>query len=74
MGWLARLSEGNCWYNGLLQGSTSLLVRTGSGVAWAVLLNPGLVGTSLSSELDQTIWQAVREVNGWPSHDLFSQY
>jgi N-acyl-D-amino-acid deacylase len=74
MGWLVRPSEGNWWHDGLLQGSTSLLVRTGSGVAWAVLLNTGLVGTSLSSELDQTIWQAVNEVNGWPSHDLFSQY
>lgn len=74
MGWLVRPNEGNWWHDGLLQGSTSLLVRTGEGVAWAVLLNVGLVGTSLSSELDQTIWQAVREVNGWPSHDLFSQY
>lgn len=77
MGWLVRPAEGNWWHDGSLPGTTALLVRTGDGLAWAVLLNSRSVsapGASLAGELDAAMWQAVREVTAWPAHDLFPQY
>ncbi len=77
MGWLVRPGEGNWWHDGLLPGTISLLVRTGNGTAWAVVMNSRAVqvpGLSLPGELDAAMWKAVGEVSAWPAHDLFGQY
>lgn len=75
MGWMVRPAEDNWWHDGALPGTTALLVRTGGGLAWAVLMNSrpaSAPGTSLAAELDAAMWQAVGEVSSWPSHDLFT--
>lgn len=77
MGWMVRPVEGNWWHDGSLPGTTSLLVRAGNGVSWAVVLNSRSVprpGASLPAELDMALWQALGEVTAWPAHDLFGQY
>lgn len=73
MGWQVRPVEGNWWHTGSLPGTTTLLVRTGSGLAWAILMNSRSSGPMVD-DVDQTMWQAVQQVGSWPSHDLFSQF
>lgn len=75
-GWLVRPQQGNWWHNGSLPGTSSLIVRTGTGLAWAVLFNARSMvpGSTFEQEVDPAIWQAVAEVTSWPSHDLFNQY
>jgi N-acyl-D-amino-acid deacylase len=79
MGWLIRPAQGNWWHDGSLPGTTALLVRTGGGLAWAVLFNsrsmvPGSNWANFHNETDMAIWQAVGQVTDWPAHDLFTQY
>ena len=75
MGWLVRPAEGNWWHDGSLPGTASILVRTGSGMAWAALFNARAMrpNSSFESELDGAMWQAVRGVTAWPTHDLFTR-
>ncbi|HEY0511341.1 MAG TPA: serine hydrolase domain-containing protein [Thermoanaerobaculia bacterium] len=74
MGWSVRTAEGgtNWWHTGSLPGTTTLMVRAGIGVTWVVLLNsrPKDDG-DLGRELDDGMWQAEKEVERWPAHDLF---
>ena len=76
MGWLVRPAPGNWWHNGSLPGTASLLVRTGGGLAWAVVFNARAMkpGSTFEQEIDPAIWQAVRAVTEWPAHDLFAQF
>src|SRR3712207_8806935 len=75
MGWAVRPAEGNWWHDGSLPGTFSILVRTGTGLAWAALFNAREmgVGTGFGGELDGKLWEAVRGVTAWPTHDLFAQ-
>jgi N-acyl-D-amino-acid deacylase len=75
-GWLVRPAEGNWWHDGSLPGTASLIVRTGSGLAWAVLFNARdmLVGSQFESQIDATIWQGINGVTSWPAHDLFTEF
>ena len=75
-GWLVRPQQGNWWHNGSLPGTSSLIVRTGTGLAWAVLFNARSMvsGSTFEQEVDPAVWQAVAQVTTWPSHDLFAQY
>jgi N-acyl-D-amino-acid deacylase len=75
-GWLVRPQQGNWWHNGSLPGTSSLIVRTGTGLAWAVLFNARSMGSgsTFDPEIDPAVWQAVGQVTTWPAHDLFSQY
>ena len=77
LGWLVRpvTDDANWWHDGSLPGTYSLVVRTHHGFAWAALFNSrpeewGLFGR----EVDHLMWQGVREVTRWPSHDLFPEY
>lgn len=76
LGWLVRPVEGNWWHDGSLPGTASLLVRTGSGLAWAALFNARAMrpGSTFQQEIDGAMWQAVRGVTAWPTHDLFARY
>ena len=75
-GWLVRPQQGNWWHNGSLPGTSSLIVRTGNGLAWAVLFNARSMvpGSTFEQDVDPAIWQAVSQVTAWPTHDLFSQF
>jgi N-acyl-D-amino-acid deacylase len=75
MGWLVRPVEGNWWHDGSLPGTASILVRTGGGLAWAALFNARAMrpGSTFESEIDGAMWQAVRGVTAWPTHDLFAR-
>lgn len=75
-GWLVRPQEGNWWHNGSLPGTSSLIVRTGTGLAWAVVFNARstVSGSTFEQEVDPAVWQAVGQVTTWPTHDLFAQY
>lgn len=75
-GWLVRPQQGNWWHNGSLPGTSSLIVRAGNGLAWAVLFNARSMvsGSTFEQEVDPAIWQAVSQVTAWPTHDLFSQF
>ena len=76
MGWSVRPKRGdaNWWHGGSLPGTRSLLVRTYHGMVWAALFNSRPKDNGFSSELDKTMWLAVREVTTWPGHDLFPLY
>lgn len=75
-GWLVRPAEGNWWHDGSLPGTASILVRTGTGLAWAGLFNAREMApnSTFQSEIDGAMWQAVRGVTEWPAHDLFASF
>ena len=75
-GWLVRPQQGNWWHDGSLPGTSALIVRTGTGLAWAVLFNARsmVAGSTFEQEVDPAVWQAVAQVATWPGHDLFAQY
>lgn len=70
-GWnIRRVGSGriNTWHNGLIAGTSALLVRRWDGFAWAVLFNTdsGPNGKQLASQIDPLIHRAVDEVKRWP--------
>jgi N-acyl-D-amino-acid deacylase len=73
MGWLRRPLEDNWWHDGSLPGTTTLLVRTGSGLAWAALFNARSMkpNSAFAAELDPALWQAISEVTSWPAGNQF---
>jgi len=73
MGWLRRPLQDNWWHDGSLPGTTTLLVRTGNGLAWAALFNARQMkpNSIFAAELDPALWQAVGEVASWPVGDQF---
>lgn len=79
MGWAVRPvgNDANWWHGGELPGTAAFLVRdgqTGLKLSWAVVFNSVPNSDSFWDELDNGLWQAVREVTEWPTHDLFGQY
>ena len=81
-GWMVRPLDGkgvNLWHNGLLDGTSSLLVRRHDGLTWAVLFN-SRSGTAedrknLAGAIDSLVHRAAARVEKWPEHkDLFPQY
>ena len=76
LGWLVRPAEGNWWHGGSLPGTSTLLVRTGSGLSWVALFNARDMTTNstFESEIDGAMWQAVNGVTAWPTHDLFATF
>ncbi len=66
-GWMVRTdAPGTWWHNGSLPGSTSLMVRTATGMSWAALVNTRTEPhTEMDSALDAMMWSMVRTVPGW---------
>ena len=66
-GWMVRNNgAGNWWHSGSLPGSTTIMVRTASGMCWAGLTNTRTEPhDEMDTALDNTIWQMVRVVPGW---------
>ena len=77
MGWLIRpeRNDSTWWHDGSLPGTTSILVRTYRGLAWAALFNSRPEKwDQLVGGLDNIMWQGVGGVTAWPSHDLFPYF
>ena len=53
----------NWWHNGSLPGTTSIMVRTGSGFCWAALANARHLDSG--GALDKLIWTMVGQVKAW---------
>jgi CubicO group peptidase (beta-lactamase class C family) len=66
-GWMVRNNgAGNWWHNGSLPGSTTIMVRTPSGMCWSALTNTrSQPSNEIDASLDQMMWNMVRCVPGW---------
>ncbi len=53
----------NWWHNGSLPGTSSILVRTASGMCWAALVNTRTEG--IGPALDRMMWEMARAVPEW---------
>ena len=53
----------NRWHNGSLPGTSSIAVRTASGMSWAAFTNVRREGIDLA--LDQMMWQMAKAVPAW---------
>lgn len=79
MGWLVRPvgRDANWWHDGSLPGTSSLLVRTHHGMAWAAVFNARPKDwQAFNGEVDRLIWQGVEGISEaqWPTYDLFPQF
>jgi CubicO group peptidase (beta-lactamase class C family) len=66
-GWMVRDNgAGNWWHNGSLPGSTTIMVRTASGLCWAALTNTRTEPSDeINNALDQLLWNMARSVASW---------
>jgi len=66
-GWMVRNDgKGNWWHGGSLPGTTTIMVRTATGLCWAALTNTRTEPhDEMDSALDNLIWQMVRTVPSW---------
>jgi N-acyl-D-amino-acid deacylase len=76
LGWMVRPvgNDSNWWHAGSLPGTTTLLVRTHNGYAWAALFNSRPNAGNLGSELDAGLWRAFEKVTTWPAWDLLPRF
>ena len=67
-GWMVRDNgKGNWWHNGSLPGTTSILVRTSTGMCWGALTNTRTEPSgTINGALDQMVWNMVKRP-GWAS-------
>jgi CubicO group peptidase (beta-lactamase class C family) len=66
-GWMVRNNEaGAWWHNGSLPGSTTIMVRTATGMCWAALTNTRTQPSNeIDTALDEMMWNLVRTVPAW---------
>jgi CubicO group peptidase (beta-lactamase class C family) len=66
-GWMVRDNgAGNWWHNGSLPGTTTIMVRTATGMCWAALTNTRTEPSNqIDTALDQMMWNMVRCVPSW---------
>ena len=66
-GWMvSNNGRGNWWHNGSLPGSTTIMVRTATGLCWAALANTRTEPhDQIDNALDGTMWAMVRSVPAW---------
>lgn len=69
-GWMVRPAgkSENTWHSGLLDGTSSILVRRNDGLNWAVLFNKADCkdGKTPSSRIDSLLHRAAAKVKSWP--------
>lgn len=75
-GWLVRPirnTASNTWHDGLIPGTSAILVRRFDGLNWAVMFNTQAdpKGKALSGLIDGKVHQAADAVTSWPDRDLF---
>jgi CubicO group peptidase (beta-lactamase class C family) len=66
-GWMVRNNgAGPWWHSGSLPGTTSIMVRTPTGMCWAALCNTRTEPSDqINTALDQMMWNIVRTVPAW---------
>ena len=66
-GWMVRDNgAGNWWHSGSLPGSTTIMVRTSTGLCWAALANTRTQPSNeIDTGIDQMMWNMVRTVPSW---------
>jgi CubicO group peptidase (beta-lactamase class C family) len=66
-GWMVgNNGAGNWWHDGSLPGSTTLMVRTATGLCWAALANTRTEPhVQIDTAMDQMMWSMVRSVPAW---------
>lgn len=66
-GWMVRDNgAGNWWHNGSLPGSTTIMVRTASGLCWAGLANTRTQPSDeIDAALDKMMWDMAHSVPEW---------
>jgi CubicO group peptidase (beta-lactamase class C family) len=63
-GWM--VGSGNLWHNGSFPGSTTIMVRTATGMCWAALTNTRTEPhDEMDGALDGMMWNMVRSVPEW---------
>ena len=63
-GWM--VSDGNCYHNGSLPGSTTIMVRTAAGMCWAALANTrSEPHDEIDNALNGLMWNIVRSRPAW---------
>lgn len=85
-GWMVRPinpTQANTWHNGLLNGSSTLVVRRHDGLTWAVLFNtdrdknkkalPDLINPLLADLIDPLLHSAADEIKAWPAGEEFKE-
>jgi hypothetical protein len=64
-GWRVN-AKGTHWHTGSLAGTTTLMVRTASGLCWVALANGRERGAgSYAEAIDRMMWDMVRKVPEW---------
>ncbi len=63
-GWAVNSAQ-NWWHAGSLPGTTSLMVRTSTGLCWAALANFRESDADTGAALDRCMWDIVRQVKNW---------
>ncbi len=63
-GWMVNTLN-NWWHDGSLPGTTSIMVRTSSGLCWAALANTRSKGI----DLDPMLWQIADAVPAWKARN-----
>jgi len=58
-------SLNNWWHSGLLDGTTTISVRTNSNFCWSAFTNTRSRVGDMSHDLDQLVWQMVLSVAEW---------
>jgi CubicO group peptidase (beta-lactamase class C family) len=66
-GWMVRDNgAGNWWHNGSLPGTTTIMVRTASGLCWAALTNTRTQPSDeINAALDKLIWSMAQSIPEW---------
>lgn len=66
-GWMVSDNgAGNWWHNGSLPGSTTIMVRTSTGLCWAALANTRTEPhAQIDTALDELMWNMARTVPSW---------
>ena len=61
-GWFVN-NEPNWWHGGTLPGTTTIMVRTNSGLCWAAFTNTHVAG--MDEALDRLMWKMAQAVPAW---------
>ena len=77
-GWMVRpvnRTQANTWHNGLLDGTSTLLVRRHDGLTWAVLFNTDRDKKKqvLAGLIDPLLHSAADETKAWPIGEDFKE-
>ena len=74
--WVVPPAQGYWYQEGGLPGTTSIMVRTATGLGWVAVFNAREMrpGSRFQVELGDAIRQAVDGVTAWPAHDLFASF